>query len=54
MTQSKEKPEWGHRPTPVLSKRAIKEIASFDKVYLAHHYSEKCSLFSLREKPESK
>jgi dolichyl-phosphate-mannose--protein O-mannosyl transferase len=50
MTQSKEKWDWGHQPSPVLSKRAVKDIAPFEKVYLAHHYGGNCNLFSLREK----
>lgn len=32
LTQSKEKPDWGKRPSPVLSKRAIKEITALERV----------------------
>ena len=31
ITQSKEKSDWGRRPHPVLSKRAIKEISKFER-----------------------
>jgi len=48
-TQSKEKLVCGRRSTPKLSKRALKEIGEFQKVYLTHYYGDICKLFSLRE-----
>ncbi len=30
ITQSKEKANWGHRPNPILSKKTIKELLSYN------------------------
>lgn len=54
VTQSKERSEWGNRPNPHLSKRAIKEIAKFDHVQHEHTYQTKFELFSLRITPEQR
>lgn len=54
MTQSKETSEWGRRANPCLSKRAIKEIAKFDRVQHEHTYMTKCELFSLHVTPEQR
>ena len=34
LTQSNEKISWGHRPSPTLSKRAIKQISSMDRLII--------------------
>ena len=47
LTQSKEMDRWGSRYRPVLSKRAVKEIAIFERIEFAHNYSESVSVFSL-------
>ena len=47
-TQSKEPLDWGHRPNPHLSKRAIKSIGRFERVQHEHDYATKCELFSLK------
>lgn len=48
LTQSNEKSEWGRRPHPVLSKRAVKEISKYDRVQKKHNYDNHVSIFSLR------
>ena len=47
LTQSKEKSDWGKRPSPVLSKRAIKEISAFNSVQKDHNYGTNVQVFSL-------
>ena len=37
-SQSKEPPDWGRRPSPELSKRAIKEIGKFERKHLSEFY----------------
>jgi hypothetical protein len=46
-SQSKEVFRWGQRATPVLSKRAVKEISNFKRRDLQHGYGEQVQLFSL-------
>jgi hypothetical protein len=43
LTQS----SWGSRYRPVLSKRAVKEIAIFERIKRSHRYGESVSVFSL-------
>jgi len=50
LTQSKERISWGHRPTPCLSKKAIKEISAFDRLQKTHNYGNRCELFTLKLK----
>jgi hypothetical protein len=47
LTQSKEKIYWGRRQSPVLSKRAIKEISAFNRVQKDHNYDTTVQVFSL-------
>jgi hypothetical protein len=47
LTQSKETPNWGYRPSPTLSKRAIKEIDRFAKKIHKHEFGERGKVFSL-------
>jgi len=47
LTQSKEKSKWGSIPTPVLSKRAIKEIKKYTKIQHQDHYETGTQIFSL-------
>lgn len=49
LTQSKEKSNWGHRPNPVLSKKAIKEINKFERLQKKHGYDKRIQVFSLKE-----
>jgi hypothetical protein len=46
-SQSKEPFNWGQRATPILSKRAVKEISVFKRLYLQHGYGDNVQLFSL-------
>lgn len=46
LTQSKERPYWGRQPNPVLSKRAIKQIAAFERMQVKDH-SYCAEVFSL-------
>lgn len=48
LSQSKERVEWGWRPSPILSKRAIREISNFDRV----QHPKNTFYFSLRAKNE--
>lgn len=48
LTQSEENSSWGHRPNPVLSKKAIKEISVFKRVDKDHGYSTSVQVFSLK------
>ena len=49
MTQSKEISNWGKRPTPILSKRAIKEISKYDRIQHSHNYNQKdLQVFNLK------
>jgi len=50
ITQSLEKAEWGRRPSPVLSKRAVKQIGAFSRVEVPHKYGEHVSVFTLQNK----
>ena len=47
LTQSKEKSDWGKRPNPILSKRAIKEIDKFEHRCLNHIPDEGVTIFKL-------
>jgi len=47
LTQSKEASVWGCRPTPVLSKKAIKEIAAFNRIQKEHKYGPTVTIFAL-------
>jgi hypothetical protein len=47
LTQSKEKSNWGSKPTPVLSKKAIKEINKFERLQKKHGYNKSIQVFSL-------
>ena len=47
LTQSKEKSTWGRRPSPVLSKRAIKEIKEYTKIQHQDHDETGTQIFSL-------
>ena len=47
LTQSKEPSKWGRVPNPVLSKLAVKEIASFERVTVSR--SSLATVFSLGE-----
>lgn len=46
LTKSGERSSWGQRIHPVLSKRAVKEIAAFERVYVAS--SGEAKVFGLR------
>jgi hypothetical protein len=48
ITQSKEKLDYGTRPSPILTKRVIKEISAFKRVQLRHSYGTNCELFRLK------
>lgn len=47
LTQSKECSVWGKRPTPVLSKRAVKEISEHKRIQRNHNYGNAVQVFSL-------
>ena len=47
LTQSQEKGEWGHIPSPTLSKRAIKEISVFTRKQIPNDHGTKVQVFSL-------
>jgi len=47
ISQSMEKGDWGRRPNPILSKKAIKEIAAYDRVQLPHSYGGHVQVFTL-------
>lgn len=47
-SQSKEKLNWSHRPSPVLSKRVIKKINQFDRLQHRHTYGDGVQIFSLK------
>lgn len=47
LTQSKELSDWGRRPNPVLSKRAVKEISRFSRIQKEHSYDTTVEVFSL-------
>jgi len=44
-SQSKER--WGQQADPVLSKRAVKEIADYERMQLQHGYGSRVQIFSL-------
>jgi len=49
LTQSKERGDWGRRPTPKLSKRAIIKINKFEKIPVESKTKPSwCKLFSLK------
>jgi len=50
MTQSRERATWGRRPSPVLSKRAVKQIGAFSRVEVPHKYGAHISVFKLQNK----
>ncbi len=47
LTQSKEKAIYGQRHTPVLSKRALREIGKFTHNPIVHGYGQTVKVFSL-------
>jgi len=47
LTQSKERASWGKRPSPVLSKRAEKEIGKYKRILKNHGYREGVDIFTL-------
>ena len=47
LTQSKEKSNWGRRPTPVLSKKAIKEISKYKRIQVEHTWGNRVEVFYL-------
>jgi len=47
LSQSKEIGGWGRKKTPVLSKRAVKEISCFDRLPKKHKYGDGVAVFSL-------
>jgi hypothetical protein len=47
LSQSKERVDWGAKPNPVLSKRAVKEISKFTRVQENHNYGGNVQVFSL-------
>ena len=47
LTQAKQWGEW-HKVTPVLSKRAIKEIGRFKRIQHPHNYGSGVEVFSLQ------
>ena len=47
LTQSKEKLDCGHRPHPVLSKRAIKQIGIIERREIPYSLDEGVSVFGL-------
>lgn len=48
LTQSKEKSTWGSRPSPVLSKRAIREIAKCERIEKPHNYGGDVTIYRLK------
>lgn len=50
LTQSKERSNWGRKPNPVLSKRAVKEVSAYKRVQKSHAYGASVEIFSLEEK----
>ena len=48
LTQSFELANWGKRPNPILSHKAIKEIEKHEQVLLPHNYSTNVTIFKLR------
>jgi hypothetical protein len=50
LTQSKETGIGSGRPNPVLSKRAIKELAGIEKVRHEHDYGSRVTIFSIKMK----
>ena len=47
LSQSKERSDWGRTPNPVLSKRAVKQIYSYDIISKKHSYGDAVAVFSL-------
>jgi hypothetical protein len=50
LTQSKETGIGSGRPHPVLSQRAIKELAGFKKTNHEHNYGSRVTMFSIKTK----
>jgi len=48
LSQSRESSTQGHRPTPVLSKKAVREIGKHKRIQKKHYYGDKCQLFRLK------
>ena len=48
MSQSKEPISWGHKPSPSLSKRAIKEISHYEQASIDHSHGERVQIFTLK------
>ena len=47
ITQSKEKSNYGRKPLPVLSKKAINQISKYPKIKKKHKYPDYVTIFSL-------
>jgi hypothetical protein len=47
LSQSKETPDLGRRPNPVLSKRAIKEMSALTRVQHNHSHGKRVTIFNL-------
>ena len=48
LTQSKSSVTWGQRSSPVLSKKAIKEISQFTRRKIQRGYPKNVTVFSLQ------
>ena len=47
MTQAKRYGDWGRKITPMLSKKAIKEIDKYGRIQRDHKYGESVQVFSI-------
>ena len=47
LSQSKEPSDWGHRASPILSQKAIKQIENYRMIPKKHKYSSNVEVFSL-------
>lgn len=50
LTQAKQRAQWGHYVTPLLSKRAVKEVMTHPIKYVRHTYGESCRVFYVSNK----
>ena len=48
LTQSKERSDWGRRPSPILSQKAIKYISQYKRIEYKHDYPKTVSIFCLK------
>ena len=48
LTQSKEKSNWGQKPTPILSKKVVKELFKEDLVFYKNIYGNGIQIFGLK------